>query len=105
MKKYYFENEDSEMAFTKDYFISEMKENELPEMKLMEAIPSKDKDYFYCRFAMEVAEKEEDTCGKGCDGYEPRNGKSGVCKNKICTREWGRSLIMKASGSVKYIEE
>ena len=105
MKKHYFENEDSEMAFTKEYFIGEMKENELPEMKLMEAIPSKDKDYFYCYFAMEVAEKEEDTCGKWCDGYEPRNGKSGVCKNKRRTSEWGRSLIMKVNGSVKYISE
>lgn len=105
MKKYYFENEDAYQCFTKEYFIDEMKENNLDEMKLYEAVRDDDSEFFWCQFEEEAAEKSETTCGKDCEAYKPRNGKGGICKYKRHLHEFGRELIMKASGSVKYIEE
>jgi hypothetical protein len=47
--------------------------------ELFEAKITKDASYFFCKAFGEVGEKGD--CGKQCLKYEPRNGKSGICKN------------------------
>jgi hypothetical protein len=71
--KYYFENEESEMCYNKQYF---------KEKGITEAWAGKKIQYcdqMFCRYNYEVGEKGE--CGKKCETYEPRNGKSGICKH------------------------
>ena len=45
--KYYFENEDEEHCYKESYFQQKMKDDELSEMIVFEAIKSKDKEYIY----------------------------------------------------------
>jgi len=78
--KNYFKDIDSEYCFPKQYWLDCMKENDLKEMTVIEAVPIRDSDYFFCRAVDEMGEKG--SCGKICPDYEPRNGKSGICKHK-----------------------
>jgi hypothetical protein len=49
-------------------------------MKLFEAIEQKGVEgYFWCNHFEAVSEKDGMTCGKMCNSYAPRNGKSGCC--------------------------
>jgi hypothetical protein len=56
-----------------------MAENNLKELELTLAEKEKDSDFFLCKKVMDVGEKGN--CGKICDFYDPRNGKSGICKH------------------------
>ena len=76
--KYYFETIDSEMCYSEQYFIDQMKESEVKEMQVFEAVPEKSDEYFYCTAIGDVGEKGH--CGKDCKDYEPCNGKSGRCR-------------------------
>ena len=82
MKKqtYYFRTDDSERCHPAEYFHSDMIEQGLTEMEVFEAIPEKVQGAIWCNAVDEVALREDYPCGKGCEDYEPRNGKSGCCK-------------------------
>lgn len=92
--KLYFRNEDSEECYTLDWHLEDARDEELEKIELFEAIPDKDKRYFYCRSFSEVCEVGQDfePCGNGCDGYEPRNGKFGICKHKTHCHTWGEKI-------------
>ena len=77
--KLYYENELSEYCFEESYFQQLMKEKSLKEIEVYEAIPEKIEGLFYCKEFQEFGETGEG-CGKTCDKYTPRNGKSGCCK-------------------------
>ena len=79
MAKYFFQNEDDEHCFTKNHFIELMKETGEKEMNVFVAKPLTDDQYFFCKAVGECGERGH--CGKECDDYEPRNGKSGCCKH------------------------
>jgi hypothetical protein len=49
-------------------------------MEVFEAITCRETNIFYCEFSQEWGDKGEDTCGKRCNHYEPRNGIKGCCK-------------------------
>lgn len=96
-QKLYFRNEDSDYCHAKEYFIGEMEDGS--EMKVIEAIPDKCKDYFYCtEIGMVVLSSNGDNCGKNCLNYNPCNKKSGKCRfkthcymkgeNKLIKRPW-----------------
>ena len=93
--KYYFENEDAEGCFTKEHFIDEMKHNGLTEMEVMEAVPQKsnETEYMWCNAIGEVGEKGN--CGKMCENYLPRNGKSGICANQGRLFKAGEKVTLK----------
>lgn len=74
--KFYFETEDSEIAYSIEHFDTVL---ERP-FELFEAVPCKVEGFFWCKAVGECA--EEGSCGKACDDYEPRNGKSGICRHK-----------------------
>ena len=79
MEKYYFQK-DAEMCYTLQYHLDFMKENEIKEMEVFEAEIERGTGFFYCREFMQIGEIGEG-CGKSCDKYSPRNGKSGICKH------------------------
>jgi hypothetical protein len=86
MSKYYF-NKWDENCYTLEYHKDYMKENNLKELKLFEA--KKDSyltGFFFCKAFFEVGEKNN-TCGKECSCYKPRNGIKGICKHYGYTYE------------------
>lgn len=82
MGKRYFENEDACFAYSEDYFKDQMRDEGLTEMTVLEAIPMKSSEigYMWCKKSQSAGVKGE--CGRECLDYEPRNGKSGMCKNQ-----------------------
>ena len=97
MKKLYFENEDAENCYYEAYFQQKMKEEGLEELTVLEANKSKEKEYFYCKAVGEVGARppQGDPCGKECELYEPRNGKSGCCKSYGGIYEHGEEVTLK----------
>lgn len=91
----YFKSEDDEYCYTRELLIDEMKDDGISEMKVFEAIPDTSKEYFFCKSANETSLSEEYPCGKTCEDYEPRNGKSGMCKYKTRCYTWGKEVIIK----------
>lgn len=79
-KEFYFGSEDDEKCYTLDYHIAEARSENLKEVVLFKAEKYTVKDVFWCRSEGEVT--ESGYCGKQCENYEPRNGKSGMCKHR-----------------------
>lgn len=79
-KRYYFRNDDDEMCYPISSHIKHMVENQIKEMDIYLAERETESHFFYCKHFFQVGEKSEQTCGKNCEAYQPRNGKSGVCK-------------------------
>lgn len=76
--KLYFANDD-DMAYPIDWHIFKMKEAGINKLDVFKAEVERGTGYFFCRFNQQVG--ETGNCGKLCIGYDPRNGKSGICKN------------------------
>jgi len=79
MAKKYFDKVDGEMCYTLDYYRDKMKFEGIEEMTLIESKPKFGSGFFWCKVHCFVGDKNEGTCGKLCDDYKPRNGKSGRC--------------------------
>lgn len=95
-KKLYFQNEeDDEWAYSLQHHLDYMKENEIAEMEVFEAVIMRGSGFFYCHENNAVGDSSEKTCGKFCETYQPRNGKSGNCKNHGRVYEQGKSKILK----------
>lgn len=101
-KKYYFSNIDEENCWTKKYFLEEMKEQGLTELQVNLAERVLRTNYFFCKAVGLVGEKgnEFDLCGKNCDLYKPRNGKSGCCKHRGFCYEPGKEFILNINGKL-----
>ena len=80
-KKYYFEFSDSEICHTEDYFQDRMIDEGLIVIEVYEAIPDKISGMFWCKVIAFCGDDTADSCGKQCNEYSPRNGKSGCCKH------------------------
>jgi len=95
-KQLYFENEDSEICYTKDHFIDQMKFEVITEMEVNEAIPDKLNGIFWCKHEAFCGDDSSETCGKQCTSYKPINGKNGCCKY-YTTRiyVWGEKIKLK----------
>ncbi len=72
---------DAEIVGTVDYWEKIMKEDDIEKLTLYPAQIERKSPAFWCKFHDEISEKGQDHCGKECDGYSPRNGKSGICKH------------------------
>lgn len=103
--KLYFSNQiDEERCYTLLYLLDEMKENELQEIEVCEAIREPKSYFFYCNALGEVCAKppEGEPCGKECGDYEPRNGKSGCCVHSgYCYAPSDEILILTIDGKLK----
>lgn len=95
-----------ERAFTVDYFIEEIKEQQLSELTLFEIVRETKIEYFFCKAIREVCSKppEGDPCGKGCCNYKPRNGKSGICKHWGYCYTSGKEYKLTADGKLKAVK-
>lgn len=88
----YFLDEDSETCHTLEYHLENAKSDELKEIELFEAVPDPSKDYFWCRADSSVCMSDDNPCGKSCEDYDPRNGKSGICKHKTHCYTWSNKV-------------
>lgn len=96
MKKqiFYFKDEDSDgPASSLNDLLAEAKEDGLKTILVYEAIPDKfEKEFIWCIKTGEAGDRERCT-KKHCNGYEPRNGKNGVCKHRGNLYTWGTSHL------------
>jgi hypothetical protein len=101
-KLYFCDKIDAEMALTKSYFCETMKEMGLLEIKVSEAIRELNTDYYYCKAYKEVYIKGtiNESCGKECLDYLPRNGKNGCCKHRGFCYAPGKDYVLKVSGKL-----
>lgn len=83
----FFFRDDDDTCYTLQSQIDYMIENGITEMDLWLAEREINAPYFFCKNFEECGDKSEGGCGKLCDGYKPRNGKSGVCKHYGYTYE------------------
>lgn len=79
--KLYFRHKDDEHCFNKEFHFEKGKLNGQQTVVLYEAVPEKLDGVFFCR-ATEVVGEDDGGCGKLCEFYDPRNGKSGMCRHK-----------------------
>jgi hypothetical protein len=79
----YFRREDDECCYGLKYQLERARDEGLSEVTLFTAEKEKIEGVFYCHAVGECG--EEGTCGKQCDDYAPKNGKSGMCKHKGMT--------------------
>lgn len=91
--KFYFREADDEMCYTLEYHLANAKDEGLEEIELFEAIPEKDHEMFWCRAVEEIT--GNGYCGRQCEEYEPKNGKSGMCKHKGKTYTIGEKKLFK----------
>ena len=84
-KQLYFKEFDSEMCYTKEYFVSYINEKGLKELEVYEAEKEKCSGVFWCKINFFYGDDSAEYCGKQCDNYKPRNGKSGCCKHYTTT--------------------
>lgn len=77
MKYYFTEFEDN--CYQLNYWKQYMEDNNLSELKLFEAKMEVGNGYFFCAEFLEPGEVGHEDCGKFCEKYKPRNGKSGRC--------------------------
>jgi len=86
MGKLYFSNSIHEGMFchTKNDILEEMWDRGLNELIVYEAIRELHTPYFFCKHYNEIGLTIEGEigCGKECEGYKPRNGKSGCCQHR-----------------------
>lgn len=67
----------AERAYPIEKHIADMKAEGVTEREFFQAVPDRNTGYFYCTKYDELG--SVGTCGKTCDNYDPRNGKSGIC--------------------------
>ena len=89
---------------TIDNIISFMKDNDIKSMKVSLGKVIRNSDYFFCLADFEVYSRGTN-CGKQCPYYEPRNGKSGICKSYGYTFEPAKDYILYSNGELKESKE
>lgn len=100
--KLYFSRFNEEIAYSKEWILKEMKERELEYLEVYEAKRELGTSYFFCKAVGLVAEHGDgfDDCGKSCELYAPRNGRSGCCKYRGFCYEPGQEYILKNNGEL-----
>ena len=95
-KLYFCDEIEPEMCYSKDFFISKMKEFGLNETLISEAKRELKTDYFFCKATVSIGIKEETICGRLCEYYKPRNKKSGCCRFRgFCYTPEGKKITLK----------
>jgi hypothetical protein len=91
---YFSDITQDEACYSKQSIINIAKKQKLSEVEMFEAKIERKSDYFYCSKYKEAGEKGN--CGKSCEFYTPRNGKSGMCKfNKPIYEQTDKKIIVK----------
>ena len=98
--KTYFTDHDMGWSMTRADILEHMREYDIAEIKVIEAIPVTDSKYFTCRAYSDIFVKppEGEPCGRSCEEYEPRNGKWGICKHYVKVYEEGQAFMLHSDG-------
>ena len=97
-KKFYFENEDSEICYPLSYHIENAKEEGLKEIELFEATDTFSKDIVWCAELGATSEKSD--CNKNCPYYKtPTKGR--ICDFRGKLMECGEKIKFNVSQSNK----
>lgn len=101
--KFYFSDLDDEHCWYIEHIIDQMKVSGLTAIKVNVAKRELKTSYFYCKAVGEIGDTglDFDPCGKLCDLYSPRNGKSGCCKHRGFCYEPGEEFILTIDGKLK----
>ena len=96
----YFSEHNEEWTQPIEDLVRFMESNEIEQMRVWEAIPMTDSEFFSCRayLKMFVKPPEGDACGWGCKEYEPRNGKWGICRYYGRVYEEGEGYVLRGDG-------
>jgi len=94
-KRLYFKENYSEFCYSLDYHLIENEDS--VEIELYEAVkmPIKESGFFWCKEYDAPGESGQGTCGKVCEGYQPKNGKSGCCTHHGPCYEHGGKVKIK----------
>lgn len=96
---WFFFRYDDELCYRLDSHIDFMKAEGLFELELYLAKRETAVPYFFCKHVEAVGLKEESDCGRGCQAYEPRNKKAGVCRHYGYTYErTSKQFVLRALG-------
>ena len=79
LKKLFFSELDETTCYPLLQIIAEADRQGLATLKLNLAKRLLAADYFYCKHYDQVGEKGQ--CGKACNFYQPKNGRSGACRH------------------------
>lgn len=80
MGKLYFREGDDEVAYDLETHYDYMRSEGIKELKVYRAKAEIGTGMFWCQEYQEIGDTKE-SCGKQCEAYKPRNGKSGICKH------------------------
>jgi hypothetical protein len=95
--KLYFTNNllEEDFCYTLEKIKKEAKKKGLNQIEIFEAEKEIGSDAFFCNKYSEIMGKGFGYCGKECNFYQPRNGKSGICKhNKPTYLKTNKKLII-----------
>lgn len=92
-KKFYFRTLDDEVCYHLENHMDDAKDEGLAYIELYQAQRENVNGMFYCTAVNECT--EEGMCGKICDDYSPKNGKSGICRHKAKFYTAGKKVRLK----------
>jgi len=112
MAQKFYRTESGEKYYTLNKHVDDMREHELDELTLHEAEREIDGQYMWCSLHNGEIERKRynhyaDTgCGKDCEDYKPRNGRSGICHHLThCSEETGRIFRLTIVNNKPKLEE
>ena len=98
--KLYFEGKNEEHCYGVWVFKTDMEIYGLEEMELYEAKRQDADGFFWCNYYSNIGERNNGECGKHCEGYTPRNGKSGCCTHySLKLYEPGKKVVLLRNGN------
>jgi TPP-dependent pyruvate/acetoin dehydrogenase alpha subunit len=86
MTKLYFD-EKLDFCYTMQQIKDYMHATGIEQMTVTVAEKSHNKADFFCSEFRQFGSKSLGGCGRICEGYQPRNGKNGMCKHQRPTYE------------------
>lgn len=103
-EKMYLIDGDTE-CYPIDEILDKMADEDLEELTVELAEKEKHPDEFWCICDSEAYPLGGGICGNECINYEPRNGKSGICRNHGYTYIGTKQYTLNINGELKEIKE
>ena len=103
-RKYYFAD-GSEICYHIEDILDEMKENEISEMKVSEAVIDHDSGCMWCSEHNAIVQHGSGFCGKDCEHYSPNNGKNGCCSHLGYCYNSGKEYTLYSDGRLEEVSK
>jgi hypothetical protein len=99
MAQLFYMEKDDEIAYVLDWFKDLLEDNGKKEIILYEMKREFKTGFIWCSLLQECFENTDSMCGKVCEDYKPRNGKSGRCKyHDVGLTYTGRKFLFNKNG-------